>query len=712
MSGIGVRRVWVYFFAVALLSGLGKINPTYATDPDTDDNYNGAALSAIQNNSQDELLNAVIPVSQFGPIGVPLPDLRLVKLNVEIKQLNKKKEDLLRVASATAPIHFQGNTLEVFRGFLAFVANRDPRDTGEPFVDVFLDLSEKLFTNPKTGIVESSPDAFRRIFGSNRAMEEFVKRLSKIADELVDKKIEIAIIKGEPLGISVGGRDPFSLPQPDYSATISRDMIVEATSGGAPAAHAIAPGWLAFASISASKFKKDDQVDTDGLQTGFTGGFTRVINEHLALGAFLRYRHVNADSLIFVSKFDMDFLGGGLLLQSELPGGILFEAAGSYERGWVDAALGVDTASYTMDVFSANARLSKEFVPAPDWTVTPVLGFAYSSYHINRFTDSGGTVAGNTTSEHARITVGPKVGRDIPLPRAGIENIAVQGAVYGLFDVVNEADRIVGINRASEPKYGVNLTGSMDVEYENGAKAGISVAGTIMDRGYRSYSAAFNFSAPLDTAASGTHGFLAGGDDAPVPRWIGSYAGLSAGYGVSEMQLTNLISGATSGEFDMEGFAGGLVWGFNAPLGLSGAVWGLESESLLTDIDGGSRPAICGQPGCNADHELISMKKLRLGLPLGNVMPYIAGGVAATLTDANFNFNNNADSKLHWGFVVGGGIECACGNGWKARIDYSYVDVAKRRHNLDGIPYRVDPDGMHLIRAMLTFDIDLAALLR
>ena len=38
-------------------------------------------------------------------------------------------------------------------------------------------------------------------------------------------------------------------------------MIVEATSGGAPAVAPIAPGWLAFAGISASKFKKDDQID-------------------------------------------------------------------------------------------------------------------------------------------------------------------------------------------------------------------------------------------------------------------------------------------------------------------------------------------------------------------------------------------------------------------------------------------------------------------
>lgn len=466
-------------------------------------------------------------------------------------------------------------------------------------------------------------------------------------------------------------------------------------------------GWSSFTDIRVDKFKDDDAADSYGLMTTVTTGLARDLSDVVNAGFFFRYRNVDSTSRIFLSQFSMNFIGGGVFLQAALPQGLIFNATGSYEHGWVDAALAADTARFTVDAFSTGAKLSRPFEIAPYLWVEPALGINYSNFDAGSFVDSGGTATGNSNSEQLRLRFGASVSRSFSSIGRTVGSVELTGGLFGIWDVINGRNQTVGANTAVGSDEGFIVELGAKANFLNGASASGSFSYTDMDGGYRAYSAALNATLPLDQwALNSPLGFSTYRDKSDRATFDGSYVGISAGGASPSMQITNLISGATTGKFGTTGFAGGVMAGNNWLLGKGSVVLGLETELLLADIDGTVRPAICAAPGCSGDIEYLSMKRVRLGLPLGQIMPYATAGAAAGLVDANFNFNQGK-AKLHWGFTAGGGIECRCGDGWTARIDYAYVDLAARRHTLGVIPYRVDPDAMHLVRAMLSFDLDL-----
>src|SRR5690606_36809238 len=98
--------------------------------------------------------------------------------------------------------------------------------------------------------------------------------------------------------------------------------------------------------------------------------------------------------------------------------------------------------------------------------------------------------------------------------------------------------------------------------------------------------------------------------------WDGFYAGLNAGYGWGEGELS--IPGAT-GQEDIEGWLGGAQVGYNFSSG--GIVFGVEADLQAADIVYSEEIA----PGVDADLgiESVGTVRARIGAYLGGFMSYV-----------------------------------------------------------------------------------------
>ena len=82
----------------------------------------------------------------------------------------------------------------------------------------------------------------------------------------------------------------------------------------------------------------------------------------------------------------------------------------------------------------------------------------------------------------------------------------------------------------------------------------------------------------------------------------------------------------------------------------------------------------------------------RVGYALGPILPYVTGGFALGGTQININ---DADGvgiarrmQTHAGWTVGAGVEAAVGGNWTAKVEYNYLDLARRSYGLGafGLP--------------------------
>jgi outer membrane immunogenic protein len=212
---------------------------------------------------------------------------------------------------------------------------------------------------------------------------------------------------------------------------------------------------------------------------------------------------------------------------------------------------------------------------------------------------------------------------------------------------------------------------------------------------------AVTFAAPAVQAADlgGRPGSYKDEPDVGPPRylWTGLYLGATAGYGWGTSRHTD-INGATTGDFDTDGFIGGGTLGYNLQAGQ--IVWGIETDFSFTDISGRSFVA-CGA-GCSSSTDWLWTLRGRVGLDLNGWMPYITGGLAvgdiSAVTQAV-----SMGSETAAGWTVGGGLEVKLDRNWSVKAEYLFVDLGDMGGNLGGVPIRIDFDELHIVRAGINY---------
>ncbi|GAB2183233.1 outer membrane protein [Roseibium sp. LAB1] len=164
---------------------------------------------------------------------------------------------------------------------------------------------------------------------------------------------------------------------------------------------------------------------------------------------------------------------------------------------------------------------------------------------------------------------------------------------------------------------------------------------------------------------------------APVPQslWAGPYLGFEGG--VSQT-VTDVKSGGRSKDFSRVDAAFGLFGGYNWEvsrfvLGVEGGAAYLgtrekRNHPTLGAVETGSKWTI------NA--------KVRAGMPISNVMPYLSLGIAAT--EHSLKANGTERNSVSIGPVVGGGVEVAVTDAWHLRADYSMTGILDEKARYGG----------------------------
>lgn len=186
--------------------------------------------------------------------------------------------------------------------------------------------------------------------------------------------------------------------------------------------------------------------------------------------------------------------------------------------------------------------------------------------------------------------------------------------------------------------------------------------------------------------AVGLAGQALGADSTDQPAmtsfaWTGGYAGLQAGYGWGDATYKYNPFDSTT-EFDTDGFIGGLTVGYNWQRGQ--IVLGVEGDFSLVDISGSidadTAPCFVGQQGCTSELNWFGTARLRAGYAVGNLLPYMTGGLALGSVKGTADFGACGSDpcgydKTKAGWTLGGGVEWAMNEKLSFKAEYLHIDL-------------------------------------
>lgn len=172
--------------------------------------------------------------------------------------------------------------------------------------------------------------------------------------------------------------------------------------------------------------------------------------------------------------------------------------------------------------------------------------------------------------------------------------------------------------------------------------------------------------------SSGSYG---GGFTSTAYDWNGFYAGVSAGYGWGDADLA--VPGI---DVNPAGLFGGVQAGVNFNMG--GIVVGAETDINLSGIRAEH------SAGSTYKNELnyFGTFRGRVGMAFENVLPYVTGGVAYagnTVTE-NLGGPTFTDDNVHWGWVLGAGVEYAMTEQVSIKGEYQYLGLGEQDYLLSG----------------------------
>lgn len=162
---------------------------------------------------------------------------------------------------------------------------------------------------------------------------------------------------------------------------------------------------------------------------------------------------------------------------------------------------------------------------------------------------------------------------------------------------------------------------------------------------------------------------------APSSIWTGPYLGFETG---ASQTVTDVTAGGKSKDLSRVDAAFGLFGGYNWQV--SRIVLGVEGgATYLGGREKGTHPTL-GTVETGA--KWTASAKARAGIPLGNFMPYLSAGLAAT--EHSLKANGKERTSVSVGPVIGGGLEVAFRDNWRLRADYTLTGIIDDKANYGG----------------------------
>lgn len=163
----------------------------------------------------------------------------------------------------------------------------------------------------------------------------------------------------------------------------------------------------------------------------------------------------------------------------------------------------------------------------------------------------------------------------------------------------------------------------------------------------------------------------------PVFVWTGFYLGANAGYVWGDVDVGGVtVDGDPAAyggsNFKPDGFLFGGQIGYNYQF-QNNVVLGIEADFQGDDVNDTNN--------LNDRAKLSSFGTVRgrLGYAFDHFLPYATAGVAVGKVKGTLVYDDGAtqltDSQTHWGWVVGGGLECAWTSNWTTKLEYLYYDL-------------------------------------
>jgi outer membrane immunogenic protein len=159
--------------------------------------------------------------------------------------------------------------------------------------------------------------------------------------------------------------------------------------------------------------------------------------------------------------------------------------------------------------------------------------------------------------------------------------------------------------------------------------------------------------------------------------WTGYYAGLQAGYGWGQSDITGTEGEPFSTSPDLDGgFAGGHVaglWQFDQ------AVIGAEAELNYARING---TTVLGPPGNDfgTDIKWFGSVNAKAGYAMDRLLVYGIGGVAFAGIETS-QAPDFSSTSTHVGWTVGAGIDYALTDKFVVGAQYRYYDFGSEHHD-------------------------------
>jgi len=177
--------------------------------------------------------------------------------------------------------------------------------------------------------------------------------------------------------------------------------------------------------------------------------------------------------------------------------------------------------------------------------------------------------------------------------------------------------------------------------------------------------------------------------------WVGSYAGLQAGYTWGDADTHAYWDPPTDPRvfslkgFDVDGFGVGIFAGHNWRVN-NDVLLGVEAEGNWSSADDKITVYIGGPDfwGAEVEKEWDASLRLRVGKDMGDYMPYITGGIAwAGVKTHGFRSwvpmfpDKNKETLTGW--TIGAGVEKKINENLNARIQYRYSEFDDEKWNID-----------------------------
>ena len=167
---------------------------------------------------------------------------------------------------------------------------------------------------------------------------------------------------------------------------------------------------------------------------------------------------------------------------------------------------------------------------------------------------------------------------------------------------------------------------------------------------------------------------------APGFDWTGYYAGLQAGYGWGQSDISGTDGGPFSVSPDVDGgFVGGHVaglWQFDQ------AVIGAEADLNYSTIDGSAE---LGGPATTlgTDIKWFGSVNAKAGYAMDRVLVYGIGGIAFAGIEATGPAFS--DTRTNVGWTVGAGVDYALTDKFVVGAQYRYYDFGSEHYDVSGI---------------------------